>query len=247
MRAAPELVVEGVSARLGGRVVLDEVDLVVNSGEFAALIGPNGAGKTTLLRAVLGLVALDAGRVRIAGQVESRSIGYVPQLQSLNWDFPCTVHDSVLSSRARLVGWLRKPKATDRECVSRALDRVGLSVLADRPIGELSGGQRQRVLVARALALEPSLYLLDEPFAGVDPPTQESLTALFRDFADEGAAVLMSTHDIRSAAASCDSVVLLNRTVVAAGPPAEVCLPATLLSGFAYGVGVRSEWASSTS
>ncbi|MDN3024413.1 anchored repeat-type ABC transporter ATP-binding subunit [Streptomyces sp. S.PB5] len=219
--------VEGASVVLGGRLALEQASLEVQGGELVGLIGPNGAGKTTLLRAALGLVPLASGAVSLASRP-----GYVPQRHEFAWDFPIDVAGAVLTGRTREVGWLRRPRTADREAARRALERTGLTALARRPIGELSGGQRQRVLVARALAAEPRILLLDEPFTGVDVPTQELLNQLFRRLAAEGRALLMTTHDLAAAARTCDRVVLINRTVVAEGGPELLAQPDQMLRAF---------------
>lgn len=219
------LEVTGLGVRLGGRRVLRDVDLSVDGGEFLGLIGPNGAGKTTLLRAVLGIVRAESGAVRIEGEPLARArsrIGYVPQRTEFAWDFPITVEETVMTGLARRIGWLRRPGVVDYDAVAEALERVRMDRLADRPVGELSGGQRQRVLVARALALQPRLLLLDEPFTGLDMPTQELLLELFAGLADEGRAVVMSTHDLIGAMHQCSRLCLVNRTVVADGSPSEL-------------------------
>ncbi|KKD05073.1 anchored repeat-type ABC transporter ATP-binding subunit [Streptomyces sp. WM6386] len=219
--------VEAASVVLGGRLALEDASLAVETGELVGLIGPNGAGKTTLLRAALGLVPLASGAVSVASRP-----GYVPQRHEFAWDFPIDVAGAVLTGRTRAIGWLRRPRQADREAADRALELTGLTGLARRPIGELSGGQRQRVLVARALAAEPRLLLLDEPFTGVDVPTQELLNQLFRQLAAEGRALLMTTHDLAAAARTCDRVVLINRTVVAEGGPELLAEPDRMLRAF---------------
>ncbi|WP_125776144.1 anchored repeat-type ABC transporter ATP-binding subunit [Antribacter gilvus] len=222
------LEVGGLAVGLGGRQVLHDVDLRVAPGELVGLVGPNGAGKTTLLRTVLGLVPQGAGRVEVAGRAARRArarIGYVPQRHEFAWDFPVTVSEAVLAARARTIGWFRRPGVDDYRAVRRALDRVSMTDLRDRPVGELSGGQRQRVLVARALVTEPSVLLLDEPFTGLDVPSQELLMDLFAGLARDGAAVLMTTHDLVGAVHGCDRLYLLDRTVVASGTPAELSGP----------------------
>jgi manganese/iron transport system ATP-binding protein len=227
--------VGSASVSLGGRDVLRDVSLTVASGELVGLIGPNGAGKTTLLRAVLGLLPLAAGAITVAGRPphEARGgIGYVPQRHEFAWDFPISVQQAVLTGRTRAIGLLRRAGRADRQAVGDALDRLGLTPLARRPIGELSGGQRQRVLVARALALRPDLLLLDEPFTGLDVPTQELLTALLRELRDEGKAVLMTTHDLPAAAALCGRLCLLNQTVIADARPSELDDPQVWLRAF---------------
>nr|WP_246851454.1 anchored repeat-type ABC transporter ATP-binding subunit [Patulibacter sp. SYSU D01012] len=225
----------GVGVELGGRRALHDVDLRLGRGELTGLIGPNGAGKTTLLRAVLGLLPVAAGAVRVDGRTPAAArgtLGYVPQRHEFAWDFPISVRGAVLTGRTHRTGWLRRPRAEDHRAVADALALAGLTDLAGRPVGELSGGQRQRVLVARALALRPPLLLLDEPFTGLDVPTQELLTALFRRLRDEGTTLLMTTHDLGAAAELCGRIVLLNRTVVADGPPAELRDPALWLRAF---------------
>ncbi|WP_242504584.1 anchored repeat-type ABC transporter ATP-binding subunit [Promicromonospora panici] len=242
------LQVRDLAVVLGGRPVLNDVRLEVAEGELLGLVGPNGAGKTTLLRAVLGLVP-SSGRISIAGQdvrrgrrrtrsaSVTRSIGYVPQRHEFAWDFPVTVEEAVLTGRVTRIGWLRGARTEDYREVRRALDRVELTHLRQRPVGELSGGQRQRVLVARALALNPRILLLDEPFTGLDVPTQEHLTELFRELADEERAVVMTNHDLVGAVHACDRLCLLNRTVVASGTPAELAGPEPWMRAFGVSAG----------
>ncbi|MDR1187888.1 MAG: anchored repeat-type ABC transporter ATP-binding subunit [Bifidobacteriaceae bacterium] len=233
--------VRGLSVRLGGRPVLDNATLEVRRGQLVGLLGPNGAGKTTLLRTVLGLHSPIQGSVLVQGKRAKRGatlIGYVPQGHGFAADFPISVADAVASGLTGKLGLLRRPSAGDWESVAEALDRVGMTGLASRPIGQLSGGQRQRVMVARALALRPALLLADEPFAGLDMPAQEHLSALFSGLAAEGAAVLMTTHDIASALYGCDRIALLNRSVVAVGEPARLADdPAVWMAAFGVGPG----------
>jgi len=216
------LVIGGLDVDLGRHRVLEHVSLDVDRGELVGLLGPNGAGKTTLLRAVLGLVRRRTGRITVDGHGARRgrsAIGYVPQRHEFAWDFPISVEQAVVTGRTRRIGALRRAGVADWHAVNDALERVELTALRRRPVGQLSGGQRQRVLVARALALAPTVLLLDEPFTGLDMPTQEHLTVLFARLAAEGTAVLMTTHDILGALNACTRVVLLNRTIHADGPP----------------------------
>ncbi|MBM9463638.1 anchored repeat-type ABC transporter ATP-binding subunit [Aeromicrobium sp. YIM 150415] len=219
------LQVENLHLDLGGRRVLSGAELSVDRGELVGLIGPNGAGKTTLMRAVLGLLRPSDGRILVGGRparAGRTGIGYVPQRHEFAWDFPISVEGTVMTGRTGGLRLGRRPGESDWRAVAEALDRVRMSELRTRPVGELSGGQRQRVLVARALAGEPSVLLLDEPFTGLDMPTVELLTDLFVSLAREGHAVLMTTHDIAGALHSCDRLALLNRRVVASGRPHEL-------------------------
>jgi manganese/iron transport system ATP-binding protein len=225
---------EDVAVQLGGRIVLDDASLSVLPGELVGLIGPNGAGKTTLLRTALGLLKPLRGRVTVGDRM-----GYVPQRHEFAWEFPISVEDVVMTGRSRRLGLLRRPGTADWEAVDEALERVRMTELRDRTVGELSGGQRQRVLVARALALGTSVLLLDEPFTGLDVPTQELLSELFRSLAREDRAVLMTTHDLAGAMYGCDRIALLNRTVVAVGTPAELADEDELWMR-TFGIGERS-------
>ena len=233
---SPALSVRGLAVELGGRLVLHDADLTVSTGELVGLIGPNGAGKTTLLRSVLGLVRRRSGEVLVDGQRGRAAIsatGYVPQRHEFAWDFPISVEDAVLSGRTSRIGWLRRAGVEDYRATRAALDRVEMIHLRKRPVGELSGGQRQRVLVARALALEPRVLLLDEPFTGLDMPTQELLGDLFAALArEDGKAVLMTTHDLVTAMHTCSRICLLNRTVVATGAPDELTDPEVWMRAF---------------
>jgi len=230
--------VDDLAVDLAGRQVLHDVHLRVDVGEYVALLGPNGAGKTTLLRTLLGLVRPAGGSVVLDGAGGGRGagqVGYVPQRHEFAWDFPVTVEGVVMSGRTGVLGVWRRPGEEDWRLVARALERVQLGGLRDRPVGELSGGQRQRVLVARALALEPRVLLLDEPLSGLDLPTQELLGELFAELAVEGRAVLMATHDVLGAFQGCTRLVLLDATVVADGTPGELRDPGLWMRTFGVG------------
>ncbi|MGP4112922.1 anchored repeat-type ABC transporter ATP-binding subunit [Streptomyces sp. 4N509B] len=236
---APLLRLDSVTVTLGGRTALRDASLTLHPGELVGLIGPNGAGKTTLLRAALGLVPLAAGRVRVDGRPVAAArplVGYVPQRHDFAWDFPVDVAGAVLAARTRAVGWLRPARAADRRAAAEAIDRVGLTPLCRRPVGELSGGQRQRVLVARALATAPRLLLLDEPFTGVDTPTRRLLGELLAELRAAGTGLLMATHDLASAAERCDRVALVDGTVAAVGGPELLADAGSVLRAF----GLRS-------
>lgn len=230
--------VTDLSVHLGGRPALAGVSLSVDRGELVGLVGPNGAGKTTLLRSIMGLLRPRSGRVVVDGHAArpGRSqLGYVPQRHEFAWDFPISVENVVMTGRTGVQGLGRRPKEGDWTAVGDALDRVRMNDLRERPVGELSGGQRQRVLVARALALEPSVLLLDEPFTGLDMPTQELLSELFLSLARENRAVLMTTHDLAAAIYSCDRLALINRSIVAVGTPAELRDPKLWMDTFGVG------------
>jgi manganese/iron transport system ATP-binding protein len=217
--------VEDLSVGLGGRQVLTGVDLTVDKGELVGLVGPNGAGKTTLLRTVMGLLRPRVGRILVGDRPVRRGrmeLGYVPQRHEFAWDFPISVENVVMTGRTGKLGLGRRPQVADWEAVAEALDLVRMTDLRTRPVGQLSGGQRQRVLVARALALRPAVLLLDEPFTGLDMPTQELLSDLVASLAREARAVLMTTHDLPAALHTCDRLALLNRTIVAAGTPDQL-------------------------
>lgn len=236
------LEVRGLTVRYREVLALDDVSLSVPAGEACGLIGVNGSGKTTLFRAVLELVRTQQGTVEVLGgtaaQARARgAVGYVPQADQLDRDFPVTVGEVVLMGRYHLMGARRRPAATDRDAVHTALARTGVVDLARRRFGELSGGQRQRVMLARALAQEARVLLLDEPFTGVDVPSQQAVVGVLRELVDQGCAVLLSTHDLGLVPDLCRTSVLLHRRVLAAGPTAEVLTAENLARGFGLGVG----------
>ena len=207
--AKPLISVADLDVSLSHRRVITSADLEVHPGEFIGLLGPNGAGKTTLMRAILGLIP-SSGTRSIAG-----TVGYVPQRHEVEWGFPINVYRTVLSGRTGLIGWFKRPRAKDHAAAAEALRLVNLEDFSHRPIEELSGGQRQRVLIARALATEPDVLLLDEPFTGLDAPNTESLLELFEELSQRGKSIVMSTHNLAEAAHSCHRLVLFNGTVIA--------------------------------
>jgi ABC-type Mn2+/Zn2+ transport system ATPase subunit len=209
-------------------MVLDRVSMTVDKGEFVAVIGPNGAGKTTLLKVILGLTEADSGEVRVFGRPPrslgaSRSrIGYVPQIFAIDLRFPVTVFEVVLMGTYGRVGVGRRPGAAERDAARAALERVGIAELADRPIGRLSSGQRQRAFIARALANNPELLMLDEPTTGVDVATTGTLYTLLRGLKEDGVTIVLVSHDIGVVAAYVDYVACLNISLVAHCRPDEV-------------------------
>lgn len=205
--------------------VLWDIDLKLPEGQLIAIVGPNGAGKSTLLKAILGLVKPVTGWVRVfdAPYAQRRSwVGYVPQRESVDWDFPTNALDVVTMGLYGRLGWLRRPGRRDRETALACLEQVGIRDLAERQISQLSGGQQQRVFLARALAQQARLYLMDEPFAGVDATTERAILTLLNELKREGRTVVAVHHDLQTVAEYFDHVVLLNMRLVAAGPVHEV-------------------------
>jgi manganese/iron transport system ATP-binding protein len=229
--AAPAVRFDHASVAYAREPVLSDVDGEVDPGEMVALIGPNGAGKSTLIKAVLGLVPVVAGRITVLGRTPARArrdVAYVPQADTLDADFPVSVGQVVLMGRYRAVGWLRRPGPADRRAAFDALRQVGLADLAGARFGLLSGGQRQRVLLARAIAQQPRLLLLDEPFNGVDGISQQALLDALAGLCAGGAAVMVSTHDLALAHLACDEVCLLNRHQFGFGPTRQMLTPERL-------------------
>jgi ABC-type Mn2+/Zn2+ transport system ATPase subunit len=218
---------ENISAGYDDDLAVERLSFTIRRGERVALVGPNGAGKSTLLKSMMGLVRPRTGHFLIHGDPSPdavRRIGYVPQFGDVDWNFPVTVWDVVMMGRARHIGWLRFPVRGDRhhKAVNNALERVNMAEYSRRQIGELSGGEKRRVFVARALAQEADILLLDEPFAGVDARAQDIIFNVLDGLRTEGITVLLATHDLLSASTQFDRVMLMHREVVAFGPPAEV-------------------------
>ena len=224
VHAAPLVEFHDVTVACGRRAVLWNVDVSVDAACLFGIVGPNGAGKSTLLKAALGLVPLAGGDVRFFGQplaAVRRRIGYVPQRETVDWDFPVSVMDVVLMGTYARIGWLRRPGAAERRLARECLARVGLSDLGDRQIGRLSGGQQQRVFLARALAQQADIYLLDEPMAGVDARSQEQIFRVLSGLREEGKLVVVVHHDLRTVNEWFDAVALIDMRLVAAGPTRE--------------------------
>ncbi|HWQ13215.1 MAG TPA: metal ABC transporter ATP-binding protein [Roseiflexaceae bacterium] len=211
--------------------VLWDVDMSVPSGVLMAVVGPNGAGKTTLIKAVLGLVKPSAGQVLIYGRPyaeQRRLVAYVPQRGSVDWDFPTNALDVVMMGRYGALGWLRRPGPREREQALEALAKVGMAQFAERQISQLSGGQQQRVFLARALVQDAQIYLMDEPFQGVDATTERAIVALLQDLRAAGKTVVVVHHDLQTVPEYFDWVTLLNVRKIASGPVAEVFTEANL-------------------
>lgn len=206
-------------------------------GSISALVGVNGAGKSTLFKALMGFVPLAAGKISVMGQpvrtaLKTNLVAYVPQSEEVDWSFPVLVEDVVMMGRYGHMGFLRRAKAADHTAVSAALARVGMQDFRKRQIGELSGGQRKRVFLARALAQDARVILLDEPFTGVDVKTEDAIIALLRALRDEGRVMLISTHNLGSVPEFCDRTILVKGTVLAQGPTDKVFTRANLEMAF---------------
>ena len=228
----PTVVLADVTAGYGRRIALADVDLTVRAGSLLAVIGPNGAGKSTLLKLIAGLLQPTSGTISVLGAapgVEARSVAYLPQAEAVDWDFPVTVGEVAMMGRYARLGFGRRPGAIDRERVLAALETVGMAGATNRQIGALSGGQRRRVFLARAIAADPELYLLDEPVTGVDATTQEELMDVLEAEARAGKTVIASTHDLICAAQRFHQAAFVNGRLVATGP-AEMVLDQQLLS-----------------
>ena len=207
------------------RPVLWGVDVEVPAGQLVGVIGPNGAGKSTLIKAAMGLLPVSSGWVKVFGQPVKdnlRRVGYVPQRESVDWDFPVSVMDVVLMGRYGHLGLFNRPRKEDREIARECLEKVKVLPYADRQISNLSGGQQQRVFLARALAQESDLYFMDEPFAGVDAATEAAIVTILQELKDQGKTLLVVHHDLPTAKTYFDSLLLLNMRVVAFGPTEEV-------------------------
>ena len=225
---ATGLAVADVSvAYRNGTTAMRHASFTVPRGSITALVGVNGSGKSTLFKAIMGFVPLATGSVSILGvpgreALKRNLVAYVPQSEEVDWNFPVLVEDVVMMGRFGHMGWLRRPRPLDRQKVTEALERVGLADFRKRQIGELSGGQKKRVFLARALAQEGEVILLDEPFTGVDVKTEDAIVGLLRDLRDEGKVMLVSTHNLGSVPEFCDRCVLVRGTVLASGPTSEI-------------------------
>ena len=215
--------VDNITVDYNGFVALRDASLKVPRGRLCALIGTNGAGKSTLFKAIMGFLTPSGGRVRIeGGSVEaaqkSGRLAYMPQAEEVDWNFPVSVRDVAMMGRYGHMNLLRTPRAADKEAVTQSIARAGMAEFGHRQIGELSGGQRKRAFLARALAQNAQIMLLDEPFTGIDAKTEEAIIQLLRELRDEGRTIIICTHDLASIESFCDDVALINKTVLAYGP-----------------------------
>lgn len=220
----PSIVVSGVTVRYAnGVTAVNDASFALGPGTICALVGVNGSGKSTIFKTLMGFLKPAQGLVSIAGMAVRQAlkrglVAYVPQAEEVDWTFPVLVDDVVMMGRYGHMGFMRLPRKADREAAEQALERVNMLEFRRRQIGELSGGQRKRVFLARALAQGGQVILLDEPFTGVDVKTEDQIVALMRELRAEGRLMLVSTHNLGSIPDFCDQVVIINRTVLAAGP-----------------------------
>ncbi len=238
----PALSVQHLSAGYpDARDALLDVSFDVLLGDRVAVLGPNGAGKSTLFKAIVGVIPFTQGTISIHGEdcrTSHTLVGYVPQQNVIDWNFPATVRDVVMMGQLRQIGWFRFPRRRHWAAVDALLDQVGLSALGDRRIGQLSGGQRQRVFIARALAQQTDVLLLDEPFSAVDATSQHEILDVLDRLQAQGVTVVIATHDLNLASTHFDRVLLIRQSVIAYGTPAEVFTPETFQAAYGGHVGV---------
>jgi manganese/iron transport system ATP-binding protein len=230
----PILDVQHITVRYNGRVALDDITFQLHEGERVAVVGPNGAGKSTLFKTVAGVLQPSAGEVNISGSRPGRHIciAYIPQRSQVDWNFPVSVADVVMMGRSAKLGPFNWPRRKDWEYVQHALETVELADLASRQIGQLSGGQQQRMFIARALAQEAELMLMDEPLSGLDTPAQEGLLNLLDALQNQNVTVMVATHDLDQAARHFDRIMLLNHRMVAFDTPQNVLRTDNLLQAY---------------
>lgn len=229
--------VSNISVNYNQNQVLRDTSFSLKSGSICGLVGMNGSGKSTLFKTIMGIVEPKTGTIELQGlslrEAQKKGVvSYVPQSEDIDWQFPLTVWDVVMMGRYGYMGILRSPSDQDKKKVTEALHKVQMHAFKDRQIGELSGGQRKRVFLARALAQEASIMLLDEPFAGVDAKTEAAITALLLELKSEGATILISTHELTSLTEYCDHVVLIKHTVIAFGKTEDVFTPENVSKTF---------------
>jgi manganese/iron transport system ATP-binding protein len=233
-RASPVLEVTDLCVRLGETIALEDISFSLSRGDSVAVVGPNGAGKSTLFRAIAGILERESGTIKVYGSTPDSHtcIAYVPQASVVDWSFPVSVYDVVMMGRTRRIGMFRRASRADKRLVYQCLEMVNMEDLADRQIGELSGGQKQRVFIARALAQDAEIVLMDEPLTGLDVGSQNGIFGLLRSLTERGVTILVSTHDLDVAAERFARIMLLNRTLVAFGAPEQVMQPELLLPTF---------------
>ena len=230
----PILDVSNLSVHYEGRSALDDITFHLNAGLRVAVVGPNGAGKSTLFKVVAGVLPSNSGTVRVYGSGPGGHvcIAYLPQRSQVDWSFPVSVTDVVMMGRIAKLGWLGFPRKKDWDFVHTSLETVGMDMHAKSQIGELSGGQQQRMFIARALAQEAELMLMDEPLTGLDSPSQEGLLTLLGDLQKKGVTVMVATHDLEQASQYFDRILLLNHRLIGFGKPNDVLTPDNLLQAY---------------
>jgi len=230
----PALDLRNLDIRYNGRKAIDNLSLQVDSGLSVAVVGPNGAGKSTLFHVLAGVLPPASGSARVHGHLPTKHLctAYVPQSRQVDWSFPVCVADVVMMGRTGLLGLLKPPNSHDRKVVEQSLEKAGMSHLAERQISELSGGQKQRMFIARALAQEADLMLLDEPLAGLDLSSQEKVFGILEDLKVSGVTVLFATHDLVLAGEKFDRILLLNKKLIAYGDRIEVLRTENLSATF---------------
>lgn len=231
--------VENLQVAYNRQIALDTLSVTIPQGKITGIIGPNGSGKTTMLKAILGLIPSVSGEIRFFGkhlnQVRDK-VAYVPQRESVDWDFPASVTDVVAMGRLNPAKWWQRVGQEDKRIIEAALNQVGLTAFRHRQIGQLSGGQQQRVFLARALAQQASLIVMDEPFVGVDMASQESILHVLQQLRDEGKSIVIVHHDLSTVASYFDYVLLLNNGLVACGETAKVLQPSELKKAYGQSV-----------
>ncbi|WP_429945644.1 metal ABC transporter ATP-binding protein [Bibersteinia trehalosi] len=244
------LKVENATVRYNnGHTAIYDVTFQLQGGTICALLGVNGSGKSTLFKSIMGLTPLSQGKIELCGLPTNQAlkrnlVAYVPQSEEVDWQFPVSVYDVVMMGRYGYMNFLRIPSKTDKQKVQQAMERVGIAHLAERQIGELSGGQKKRVFLARALAQQSQIILLDEPFTGVDVETENTIMQLLKQLRAEGHLILVSTHNLNTVPAFCDQTVMINRTVLFYGDIAQTFTPEKLeqvFGGYRYTVALSSK------
>ncbi len=231
----PAIAVHDLTLAYQDKAVLWDIDIEIPQGVLVAIVGPNGAGKTTLLKAILGLLKPASGQVQVMGlpyKQQRHVVGYVPQRTSVDWDFPTTVRDVVMMGRYGQMGWFGRPSADDKSRVDAALEQVNMTEFADRHISALSGGQQQRVFLARALVQDAMIYLMDEPFVGVDVATEKAIVSVLQDLRKAGKTLLVVHHDLQTLTSYFDWALLLNVRQIAVGPVQEVITDENLRAAY---------------
>ncbi|MBC6426079.1 MAG: metal ABC transporter ATP-binding protein [Ekhidna sp.] len=227
----PALEVHDLTVSYDKKPVLWGVDFTIPKGALCGVIGPNGAGKSTLIKAIMQLIDIDSGYIKLFDReldAVRKKVSYVPQRESVDWDFPASVMDVVLMGRYANLGLFKSPRKADKEAALKALELVGMESFRKRQISQLSGGQQQRIFLARSLTQNADMYLLDEPFAGVDAATEKAIVEILKNLADEGKTIIVVHHNLQSVENYFDWVLLLNLRLIASGPTKKVFTPALL-------------------